>query len=150
MLDVAKAKRKASALCKESEGLRLIPYLCPAGYNTVGWGHRTDSRSIVSMQQAVKWLDDDINIAYEGIGADVLALVNTNQAAALCSFVFNVGAVKWKASTLRRMILSGDKKASGQFLRWVKAKRGGVMVTLPGLVERREAEQTLFDCLRDL
>lgn len=150
MLDEAKARHKASLLCKEFEGLRLIPYLCPAGLLTVGWGHRTGSRKIASMEEAVQWLEQDVKNAFVDIGVDVLARINTNQAAALCSFVFNVGQPRWEASTLRRLILSGDKKASGQFLRWVKAKRDGVLVTLPGLVERREAEQTLFDCLRDL
>ena len=29
-------------LIKKYEGLSLVPYLCPAGYWTVGYGHRCD------------------------------------------------------------------------------------------------------------
>ncbi len=64
-----------------------------------------------------------------------------NQFDALVSFEYNIGYSKLSASTLLRLLNSGDYKgASDQFGRWVY---GGGKI-LPGLVRRRKAETQLF------
>lgn len=151
MADEAKAKALAAPLIRESEGLRLVPYLCPAGYLTVGYGHRTDSKKTISIGQAHAWLIDDLAIARSVVGDDVAIRCNTNQLAALLSFTFNVPPAQYATSTLRRLILLGRmKEAASQFPRWNKATINGVLTVLPGLVIRREAEMTLFTCTRNL
>ncbi len=63
-----------------------------------------------------------------------------NQAAALASLAFNVGA-KLRGSTLVSRLNCGDVQgAADQFRKWIFS-RG---VKLPGLVRRREAERALF------
>lgn len=150
-LDKGKARAKARDLIKESEGLVLMIAPCPAGYMTGGWGHRTNERGLVSLETAKAWLEADIDIAVRDVGNDVAANCNTNQLAALLSFVFNIGGPQWIGSTIRRMILSWDMQgAEAQFRRWNKHRVAGRLKVSRGLVIRREAEATLFACDRDL
>lgn len=60
---------------------------------------------------------------------------------ALCSFVFNLGCVALRNSSLLRKLNSGDDAgASEEFLRWNHA--GGRV--LAGLTKRRMAEAEMF------
>ena len=60
---------------------------------------------------------------------------------ALSCFIFNIGAKKFRGSTLLRKLNDGDYKgAADELLRWTKA--GGR--ELSGLVKRRKAERSLF------
>lgn len=141
----------AAGLARESEGLRLVPYLCPAGFLTVGFGHRTDSKKVISIREANEWLRGDLAIARRGVADDVATRCTTNQLAALLSFVMNVGGAAFAASTMKRLIvLDRMSEAAAQFVRWDKATVNGKLVTLPGLTIRREAERTMFECTRDL
>lgn len=154
MLNIEKARGKAAALIKEAEGLRLIVYKCPAGYLTAGWGHRVANRSInsiVKLSEAEQWLRDDMAGVLAQIGPVVVGRLNANQLAAVWDLVFNIGAGAFGSSTMRAMILAGNMTgAAAQFRRWNKATVNGQLVELPGLTIRREAEETLFLCERDL
>jgi lysozyme len=151
LLNEKLAVEKAASIVRESEGLRLVPYLCPAGKLTVGYGHRTDSKKVISLQQAEAWLMNDLTIAARAIGDDVLVKCNTNQMSALLSLVLNVGGHAFSTSRMRARILQSEMPAaSAEFVGWDKATVNGARVTLPGLTIRREAERTLFDCLADL
>ena len=60
---------------------------------------------------------------------------------ALVSFIFNVGAGAFQASSLRQKLNRGEYQATAeQFLRWV---HGGGRI-LQGLVRRRHNERALF------
>ena len=48
------------------EGLRLRPYTCTAGYNTIGVGHNLDTKPI-SERAAMIILEDDINDAMQDL-----------------------------------------------------------------------------------
>lgn len=132
------------------EGLKLAPYLCPAGKLTVGVGHvirRGESalKSGVSRQQAVELLHADLQVALDdvrrGLPAECSARLTVGQWAALVSFVFNVGGPAWRSSTLRCRVVAGDDAAAAaEFGRWVKA--GGKV--LPGLVKRRARESAIY------
>lgn len=153
MLNIDKARLKAAELIKEAEGLRLIVYKCPAGYLTAGWGHRTDKpiNSIIKLSEAEQWLRDDMAGVLAHIGPVVVERLNTNQLAAVWDLVFNIGAGAFASSTMRAMILAGNMTgAAAQLRRWNKATVSGQLVELPGLTIRREAEETLFLCERDL
>lgn len=74
--------------------------------------------------------------------------LNQNQFDALTSFVFNVGALNFRKSTLLLLLNSGKyEAASNEFLKWTKAKdpKTGQYVELKGLVKRRKKEKDLFD-----
>jgi lysozyme len=128
----------------------LQPYLCPAGYWTLGWGaiHDASGRRVTRATPAI-----DADEATRLLGRDAIAAAEAavrlslpraladHQLGALVSFIYNLGAGAYQASTLRRRVRTGDDDAaSEEFLRWVHA-RGRV---LPGLIRRRAAEKRLW------
>lgn len=134
-------------LIRRFEGLRLRPYLCPAGVPTIGYGHtgpevRMDSPPI-TRALADAWLLEDAGRACRAALALSPALAGQDdRLAAVADFIFNLGAGRYKASTLRRRIAEGDwPEAAEQLGRWVWG--GGRR--LPGLVARREAERRLLE-----
>ena len=129
---------------RRREGVMAVPYVCPAGYWTIGFGHLcAPDHPPVTKAQAEALLSADLYASVEAsLRACPRLLVEPEfRLAAVASFVFNVGAGRLQASTLRRRINQGDWQAAGdEFLRWV---HGGGR-PLPGLVLRRRAERQLF------
>lgn len=119
---------------------RAHPYICPAGYWTIGYGHLCEaSHPPITQSQAQIYLERDLATAINGTlrYCPVLATEPEGRLAAIVDFTFNLGAGRLQTSTLRRRINQGDWPAAAQELRrWVY---GGGKV-LPGLVLRREAE----------
>jgi lysozyme len=140
----------AAALCRRFEGLRLRPYLCPAGVPSIGYGSTVyeDGRrvrltdapiSVARAEALLQWhLRSVVMPAVQKLCADVSG---AGQLAVLLDFTFNLGAGRLAGSTLRRRVNAGDWAAVPAELRkWV---RGGGRV-LAGLVARREAEALLI------
>ena len=139
-----KASEKAYNLIRNFEGCRLMPYLCPAGVWTVGWGSTTDVTpgELITMAQAEDRLKNDASAAEQCVNDAVNVPLNQNEFDALVSFVFNLGCGNFRKSTLLKMLNDSDYEGAGmEFRRWDK---GGGKV-LPGLVRRRLAEQRLFE-----
>lgn len=140
------------SLIKPSEGCHhvlpngmIAPYLCPAGYPTQGWGIVVPNMNVPPITRAMadailaretpRYMADALKLS------PVLALY-PRRLAAITSFVFNLGAPRYRSSTLRRRINAQDwLGASPEFDKWVFA--GGVK--LRGLVLRRAAERKIFD-----
>jgi len=119
---------------------RAHPYVCPAGYHTIGYGHlsKPDHPPITEAEAEV-YLAQDLQTALAATlrYCPVLATEPESRLAAIVDFTFNLGAGRLQTSTLRQRINQRDWVAAGQELRrWVY---GGGRV-LPGLVIRREAE----------
>lgn len=140
----------AATLCRQFEGLRLKPYLCPAGVPTVGYGSTryADGRAVtlrdapITMKQADELLRLTLRRDYlPGLLAASPVLAQNPQAlGALGSFAYNLGLGAYRTSTLRKRVDAGDwAGARTELAKWV---RGGGKV-LPGLVARREAEADL-------
>lgn len=131
-------------IVKESEGLELRAYLCPAGIWTIGWGHTgTDVYKglVITLAEAEDLLERDLRTSEGYVNSLVKVKLTQNQFDALVSFVYNVGGGAFKDSTLLRLLNAGDYKgAADQLLRWDKAK-GKV---LAGLTKRRQKERELF------
>ena len=135
---------KAKRLIKEFEGLRLTAYLCPAGVWTIGYGHTKGVKRGMKIDQAQadRLLDIDLIDVARSIRQLVKVNINDNQAQALVSFIFNVGARAFSNSTLLRKLNNKDYAgASSEFDKWVYAKGK----KLPGLIRRRKAEKELFN-----
>lgn len=131
---------------KEYEGFAPMPYRCPSGYTTIGYGHvvgRNESYSLpIDRQTAEALLRKDIEEAEMAVNTMVTVPLSQHEFDALVSFVFNVGASKFQNSTLLKLLLAGRRKeAADQFLRWVHASDRQV---LPGLLVRRRAERRMF------
>lgn len=133
------------ALIKRFEGFRAEPYLCPAGYWTIGYGHviqnPKDYPYGLTEDEALEMLSHDV-IRAEAAVLRLIAVPLTNgQFDALVSFTFNLGAGALQRSTLRRKInRSEHADVSAEFMKWVWG--GGRK--LNGLVKRRAAEAKLY------
>lgn len=142
-----RALEVAMLLGKRFEGLSLAPYLCPAKVPTIGRGtvYKPDG-SKVTMQDApitVKTADEWLNITLQ---RDCLpaaikytpALVGDQETiGAIADFIYNLGASRYKTSTLRRRLNNQEwDEAQHEIMRWTRAN-GRV---LRGLQLRRSAE----------
>lgn len=149
-MSAERAVQVAAALCRRFEGFYARPYLCPAGYPTIGYGARyyADGRAVtlldapISAAQAERLLQLSVQRTYLPAVLRLCPGVDSpERLAALIDFTFNLGAGQLRASTLRRRVNAGDWQAVPAELRkWV---RGGGKV-LPGLARRREAEAALI------
>lgn len=145
--------------------VNLDPYLCPAGKWTIGWGHvlLKDGKQLdyripqeeasalypdgITMEQAEKLFDSDLKPRERSVEKLVKVDLNPNQFSALVSFVFNIGAEKFKTSTLLKYV-NQEKfdNAAMEFDKWVNYTdyKTGKQVRADGLVRRRRAEKLLF------
>lgn len=121
------------------------PYLCPALVPTIGYGTVIASldHPPVSEPEALALLLEELhrNVAACYRLCPVLRDEPDSRLSAIASFVYNLGAGRLQASTLRRRIAEQDwSEAAHELRRWVWA--GGRK--LPGLIARREAEAELL------
>lgn len=143
-IDLAKRFEGFERKVKRGTEITAIPYFCPAGFWTIGYGHLCDaSHSPITEAEAETYLARDLRAALAAAlrYCAVLATEPEGRLAAVVDFTFNLGAGRLQASTLRRRINQRDWPAAGQELRrWVL---GGGRV-LPGLLNRRAAEASLL------
>ena len=123
---------------------RAHPYICPAGFWTVGYGHlcKPDHPPITETE-AEFYLAQDLMTALTATlrYCPVLATESESRLAAIVDFTFNLGAGRLQTSTLRRRINQCEWSCAAQELRrWVY---GGGQI-LPGLVARRDGEIRLL------
>ena len=141
----------AAALCKQFEGYRGKPYLCPAGVATIGYGstYYADGRKValtdafMSEPDAAALLLQELHHTYlPGVLRQCpILLTDERKCNAIVDFVYNLGLGRLQTSTLKRKINASDwDAAQEQLMLWTK---GGGRV-LPGLVKRRSAESALL------
>ena len=123
---------------------RAQPYICPAGYWTIGYGHLCEPKHPpITEAEAEVYLARDLQSALAATlrYCPVLVTESEGRLAAIVDFTFNLGAGRLQTSTLRRRINQRDWAAAATELRrWVY---GGRKV-LPGLVARRATECALL------
>ena len=125
--------------------ITAVPYICPAGFWTRGYGElcRQDAGEITE-PQARQRLREVLLPFYTAEALRLsprLLLEPSRRLAAIADFVFNLGAGRYSASTLRRKVNAEDWTGAGvEIRRWVFAGP----VKLPGLVLRREVEAGLL------
>jgi lysozyme len=142
-IDLAK---RFEGFCRvpKSDPDRAYPYVCPAGFWTIGYGHLCDAKHTpITMEEGEAYLAADMANAIRATlrCCPVLATEPENRLAAIVDFTFNLGAGRLQTSTLRRRINQLDWAGAALELRkWV---HGGGRV-LPGLVVRRQAEIALM------
>ena len=137
-------------LIKHFEGIHKKPYICPAGYWTVGVGHLISRNAKLPIEWARSLSPGEIDALlrkdlrrFELGVLRLLGTVQPNQSEfdALVSFSFNLGLGCFQRSTVRSAFIRGDKKRSGEVL--LKYRRAGGKI-LQGLVRRRQAELALL------
>lgn len=134
------------SLIRAFEGFSPVPYVCPAGFPTVGYGHVVQQgerfETPLSAEAGEALLRVDLP-RYEGAVCRLIEVPLADLCFdALVSFTFNLGEGALAASTLRRLVNAGRLVEAGpQFGRWVFAGTH----KLPGLVRRRAAERALWE-----
>ena len=93
---------RAKSYTKRFEGLRLKPYICPAGKLTIGYGHNLEDNGITE-EIAVNMLDADLKSAEKEIRAKFTGYNKLNEARqfVLVDMTFNMGINK--LLTFRKM-----------------------------------------------
>ncbi len=139
-----------TALVEGFEGFSATPYKDIAGYWTIGYGHKivagdpywpVGSVNEITQAQAQALLATDMGNADACVRNLVTVPLNSNQRAALNSFVFNVGCNAFSTSTLLRYLNQGNYAAvPAQMNLWVYA--GGQVSD--GLIARRQTEASTF------
>jgi lysozyme len=141
----------AATLCRQFEGYRAKPYLCPAGIPTIGYGstYYADKRKVtltdppMNQEEANALLMIELEHTYlPGVLRNCPTLItDVRKCNAIVDFSYNLGIGRLQTSTLKRKINAQDwEGAQEQLMLWTK---GGGKV-LPGLVKRRSAEKLLM------
>lgn len=146
-IDLAKRFEGFCRVPKSDPG-RAYPYICPAGFWTIGYGHLCDAKHLpITMEEGESYLAADMANALSATlrFCPVLVSEPEERLAAIVDFTFNLGPGRLQASTLRRRVNQRDWAGTAQELRrWIY---GGGRV-LPGLVLRREAEAKLVESIK--
>jgi GH24 family phage-related lysozyme (muramidase) len=151
MSAVIKALEIAAQLCKQFEGFRSAAYLCPAGVATIGYGNTfyADGTQVtlqdksITQAEAEQLLIQSLSTQYlpAVLKASPGLIAHPEKLGALTDFAYNLGAARYRASTLRKRVDAQDwEGAANELLKWSKA--GGKV--LAGLTRRRSAERALF------
>lgn len=139
--DAGQARLVVAEFIKPWEGFSPVPYICPAGYWTIGYGQLcakdhpriTEAQGHDMLMAAVP--------AYIAHALRLSPLLTGNRLVAISSFIYNLGPTRYASSTLRKRINEQDWPGARREMRkWVFG--GGKK--LPGLIIRREAEAALL------
>lgn len=157
-------ERGPAATCPAGFAPRM--YRCPAGKETIGWGHvitQFDAhlRTAVIDEPAADRLQLQDNLqAEDGVKRLVKVQLTQNEFDALVCLVFNIGAGKadgvpgdFADSTLLRKLNANDKRgAADEFPKWDKYRDPscGCLKVSAGLQSRRWDERALFLGLTDV
>jgi lysozyme len=138
-------------ICRHFEGFSEKPYLCPAGFWTIGYGtvYKPDGSRVTKDHESItkeianQWLLHELENNYmlaalsksPGLATNPLAL------AAITDFCYNLGNARYRASTLAKMVNQENwSQARLELLKWTR----GAGKVLPGLVARRNYEAKLL------
>ena len=143
----------AASLATGYEGVKLVAYKDPVGIPTICAGRTSNVKmgDKATREQCVAWLGEEMMQSIETVERCHPKIDFTvNQLAAYGDIVYNVGprpVCDTKASTMARLLAAGRVvEACREFPKWDKARVAGVLVSLPGLTKRRQANMQL--CLR--
>lgn len=120
------------------------PYLCPAGYWTIGYGVLCAAdRPPITLEEGEEELARllPVYMAHAVRLSPGLRRESEDRLTAISDFIFNLGPGRYASSTLRRCVNAGEwGRAKEEIQKWVWG--GGRR--LPGLVLRRAAEARLL------
>jgi lysozyme len=149
-MKVTKISQKGLDLIKRFEGLKLKPYLCPAGIPTIGYGNTyyTDGKKVKLTDPSITQAkaDELLKFLIQSYEKDVDSFcrddISQHQFDALTSFAYNCGPRNLKSSTLLKKVNlnPNDPTIRAEFMKWNK----GAGKVLAGLTKRRQAEADLY------
>ena len=135
---------------KTFEGFEPKPYICPAGKNTIGYGHVIKKNEVfakpISEREAENILKRDLMDVEEYIRMKVIVPLSQGQFDALCSLIYNWGSGNFARSKGFKLLNAGRYTAAS--IEFFDKKKGVVKVKgkfFEGLYRRRQAELDLWD-----
>jgi lysozyme len=142
----------AASLCRQFEGFRSKPYLCPANVATIGYGstYYSDGRKVTledapmdeSTARALLMVELEHTYLPGVLRNCPILATDEKKCNAIVDFVYNLGIGRLQTSTLKRKINAQEwEQAQEQLMLWNK---GGGKV-LSGLTKRRIAECALLN-----
>lgn len=143
----------AADLAREFEGCRLRPYLCPAGYWTIGWGNRALANGAAVTQQTPAitqtYADALLQCTLVALLGKLRQMLRVSlpvsKEAAVLDLQYNIGTAALASSTLLRLLNAGRLYDAGsQILLWNHIHKNGQLIESSGLTRRRQAEWHLF------
>lgn len=147
-----RAGEKCVAIVKEFEGLRLLPYTCPAGHATIGYGHKMHDGPVTSQDKIkmhgfdeadaeallrgdLSWAENELDRRLGDLDAD------QDEYDALLSLYYNCPSAFVGDTGLSKAIKAHDRgRIPTEMLKWVYAAGK----PSKGLIRRRAAEVALF------
>lgn len=127
-------------LIKESEGISLKAYKCPAGVWTIGYGHTgkdVKKGMVITEEKATDLLKQDIARFERHVSAyDRIYNFTSNEFSALVSFAFNLGSITGLTKNGTRT----KQQIANKMLEYCYASGK----KLNGLYTRRQKERKLF------
>lgn len=128
------------SIIKESEGLRLKAYKCPAGVWTIGYGHTgkdVKKGMTITEEKATELLKSDI-VRFEKHVSCYNKIYNftSNEFSALVSFAYNIGSI----TGLTKNGMRTKEQIANKMLEYCYANGK----KLNGLYARRQKERELF------
>ena len=137
---------------KTDEGKRLVDYRDLAGIPTACYGHTGADVKIGTRRsdaQCEAILSIDVRVRMNGVARCVPALANRPAIwAASTRMAFNTGVPAFCGSGTARAFNAGQWRAGcDAMLAWDKARVGGNLVIVPGLLARRQRERA--QCLQE-
>lgn len=133
---------------EEWEGWSAEPYLCPAGYWTIGYGHLcARDHPPITREQGEQFLAEDLLDALRDVERFAPNLKDEpgHRAIACASWIMNLGKGNFASSTMLRRIKAGEwEEAAKEMRRWDKITVNGKKVPMRALTSRRLTEAHLF------
>jgi lysozyme len=146
-----KISQKGINLIKKFEGFSPVPYRCPAGKNTIGYGHVIDEKPFltrVTEEEAELILRKELYRVEIYFNSVIKSDVNLKQGMfdALCSLIFNWGYGNFGKS--RGLTMLNNKRYSLAAQEFFSKDKGVVNISgkfSQGLYQRRQAELELWN-----
>lgn len=137
-------RERGIEIVKQSEGLRLTAYRCPAGKLTIGYGHTANvyEGQTITKSKADNLLNEDYRKAERIVESVVKVPLNAAQKAALTSFTFNLGE-----ANLRLLVCQNGRLNDGDYKSveiWLPKYVFANGKKLKGLEIRRKKELKLW------
>lgn len=136
-------------LIKQYEGFKAKSYKCPAGHDTIGYGHKLiqplKAKHTVTEQEANVMLHHDLQAICAYINQKVKVTLKQCQYDAICSLVYNWGCYKFGIS--KGLAFLNQNKLNLAAEEFFSKEKGVVHIRnvfCNGLYKRRQAELKLW------
>lgn len=124
-MKVTRIDQKGIDLITQFEGLKLAPYICPAGVTTIGYGTTRYYNGVkvsmsdlpITKEKAIEYFMHDVFQFELAVDAMAVDSITQNQFNALVSFAYNLGPNALKNSTLLK---KANKNPTGITLKYTE------------------------------